>query len=718
MTRLSGDNRRSLLAIALLLFVTNHDCIASIPSEELSELDESALRDWLRTTYEKGVDPSSQLSAEGGTVADDGNGNNDDVEGNESEAGTGTKVAEMKNGSEDDIVETEVKESEPSMATTKEGQDGKNISSVDRSDSDQNDATDSQPAETKRDAKVETTIKDQLVPGISDEKMIDDGKNTTDSKVSSHGNDPLVDSDQKVKNLTSPVANIPEIEMEQNNSEDATNTTKDESAEIVSEASTENVTDPTMEPSSSTDPVDDTGNADPAIADTTTPETDAEIVNGTFAATPSSTNETTAPVQIDDTTTQGNVTDVQMDGSTDGGEKEKAKKNKKTKEEGNKEGKQKVEEKEEMKEEGKEETKEEEKKEKKSPKKGSLADFFNKGNEKDKKRRAMYDNATKEKPEPETSTKTEPESAPMKDTKEPEVPKDATMTTETVQAEPETVNIDAKTNEIISSEEEPEPTNTTVTTIKQPANETESIVLDVDDKEYGYTTIWGKKRNLETVDKFLPPDAQDTTGEGNSSSTDGGSTGDSGSANATNDGMANGTMSEIRDANALFVEGLDDIDKFFQKVDAPDELEPGAIGSSLQEILVGQGVQILRKRAMMIVERIRKFFTRAPDGSFVLVTREEFEVASRVVLRGLQEGWSRIQKFVDDVFDQDNDNDELTESFVFDQDQNKIMAMKQKLEAQQRGSAAGGSGAFADGNTLSENGKLEELLRKQMAGSR
>ena len=339
MTRLSGDNRRSLLAIALLVFVTNHDCIASIPSEELSELDESALRDWLRTTYEKGVDPSSQLSAEGGTVADDGNGNNDDVEGNESEAGTGTKVAEMKNGSEDDIVETEVKESEPSMATTKERQDGKNFSVVDKSDSDQNDAIDSQPAETKRDAKVETTIKDQLVPGISDEKMIDDGKNTTDSKVSSHGNDPLVDSDQKVKNLTSPVANIPEIEMEQNNSEDATNTTKDESAEIVSEASTENVTDPTMEPPSSTDPVDDTGNADPATADTTTPETDAEIVNGTFAATPSSTNETTAPVQIDDTTTQGNVTDVQMDGSTDGGEKEKAKKNKKTKEEGNKEGK-------------------------------------------------------------------------------------------------------------------------------------------------------------------------------------------------------------------------------------------------------------------------------------------------------------------------------------------------------------------------------------------
>jgi len=52
-----------------------------------------------------------------------------------------------------------------------------------------------------------------------------------------------------------------------------------------------------------------------------------------------------------------------------------------------------------------------------------------------------------------------------------------------------------------------------------------------------------------------------------------------------------------RDANRLFVDGLDEIDKLFESVDVPDELDVGADGSSMQDVLVGQGLKIAWKRA-------------------------------------------------------------------------------------------------------------------------
>jgi len=56
------------------------------------------------------------------------------------------------------------------------------------------------------------------------------------------------------------------------------------------------------------------------------------------------------------------------------------------------------------------------------------------------------------------------------------------------------------------------------------------------------------------------------------------------------------TNNNNRDANRQFVTGLDEIDKLFESVEVPDELDVGADGSSMQDVLVGQGLKILWKR--------------------------------------------------------------------------------------------------------------------------
>eukprot|EP00550_Attheya_septentrionalis_P007451 CAMPEP_0198296138 /NCGR_PEP_ID=MMETSP1449-20131203/31120_1 /TAXON_ID=420275 /ORGANISM="Attheya septentrionalis, Strain CCMP2084" /LENGTH=878 /DNA_ID=CAMNT_0043996659 /DNA_START=141 /DNA_END=2777 /DNA_ORIENTATION=- len=48
--------------------------------------------------------------------------------------------------------------------------------------------------------------------------------------------------------------------------------------------------------------------------------------------------------------------------------------------------------------------------------------------------------------------------------------------------------------------------------------------------------------------------------------------------------------------NREFVEGLDDLHKLMEEVDPPDEMDVGAAGSSIQEVLMGQGTKIISKR--------------------------------------------------------------------------------------------------------------------------
>ncbi|KAL7479960.1 hypothetical protein ACHAW6_005675 [Cyclotella cf. meneghiniana] len=64
------------------------------------------------------------------------------------------------------------------------------------------------------------------------------------------------------------------------------------------------------------------------------------------------------------------------------------------------------------------------------------------------------------------------------------------------------------------------------------------------------------------------------------------------------------------DANREFVTGLDEIDKLFESVSPPDELDVGADGSSIQDVLVGQGLKIIFKRAKSFGSSVKERFEK------------------------------------------------------------------------------------------------------------
>jgi len=64
-------------------------------------------------------------------------------------------------------------------------------------------------------------------------------------------------------------------------------------------------------------------------------------------------------------------------------------------------------------------------------------------------------------------------------------------------------------------------------------------------------------------------------------------------------------LTSFKDANREFVTGLDEIEKLFESVEVPDELDVGADGSSMQDVLVGQGLKIIWKRAKNFSTRIK-----------------------------------------------------------------------------------------------------------------
>uniref|UniRef100_A0A7S3Q4R2 Uncharacterized protein n=1 Tax=Chaetoceros debilis TaxID=122233 RepID=A0A7S3Q4R2_9STRA len=60
------------------------------------------------------------------------------------------------------------------------------------------------------------------------------------------------------------------------------------------------------------------------------------------------------------------------------------------------------------------------------------------------------------------------------------------------------------------------------------------------------------------------------------------------------------------EVNDEYITGLDDLHKFLEEVDAPDELDLGATGKSIQDVLVGQGAQILKTRVIKGFQLIRR----------------------------------------------------------------------------------------------------------------
>jgi hypothetical protein len=73
---------------------------------------------------------------------------------------------------------------------------------------------------------------------------------------------------------------------------------------------------------------------------------------------------------------------------------------------------------------------------------------------------------------------------------------------------------------------------------------------------------------------------------------------------------SNGNSSNKRSVNTQFVEGLDDIHKLFEGV---DPLDVGAAGSSMQEVLMGQGTRIVIKRVSMAFRAVRNGFVQTRD---------------------------------------------------------------------------------------------------------
>jgi hypothetical protein len=120
------------------------------------------------------------------------------------------------------------------------------------------------------------------------------------------------------------------------------------------------------------------------------------------------------------------------------------------------------------------------------------------------------------------------------------------------------------------------------------------------------------------------------------------------------------------DVNSDFVEGLDDIDKFFEGVDPPDELDVGASGTSIQEVLMGKGKQILVKKILQLSHGIRSgwkkvcssvgnVFSRGDDNGIntSTVSEENFKIQDlpKTVWEVGKRSAERLLNFMDVVID-------------------------------------------------------------------
>lgn len=84
-------------------------------------------------------------------------------------------------------------------------------------------------------------------------------------------------------------------------------------------------------------------------------------------------------------------------------------------------------------------------------------------------------------------------------------------------------------------------------------------------------------------------------------------------------------------ANDEFVRGLDDLHKFLEEVDPPDELDVGASGLSIQEVLLGQGVTIIRTRVQKSLEHLQR--------------------SLRILKSKGTNQWNKLKDIIDDNFD-------------------------------------------------------------------
>ena len=149
--------------------------------------------------------------------------------------------------------------------------------------------------------------------------------------------------------------------------------------------------------------------------------------------------------------------------------------------------------------------------------------------------------------------------------------------------------------------------------------------------------------------------------------------------------------------NEEFVSGLDDLDKFMEEVDPPDELDVGAGGKSIQEIIMGQGAQIIKTRVRKGLHQLKKIQRQTKDriDDTKKVLDERVEHALIAIKDSKSEGGNlrkaiilvvhkiiyQVKELMDDLginFDGNNGNDEDQYSpIVIDDDE--IAEMRRKV---------------------------------------
>lgn len=131
-----------------------------------------------------------------------------------------------------------------------------------------------------------------------------------------------------------------------------------------------------------------------------------------------------------------------------------------------------------------------------------------------------------------------------------------------------------------------------------------------------------------------------------------------------NDGTKDGTTT-----NDL-IEGLDDIDKFFQSVDPPDELDVGAAsGSSMQELIMGKSREILVKRVITwyrFLVRVfqttkekflkQSFLSRGTSFKNNWLQEHDWNATAHSFMTIITNTIEIIVAFFDDLMDRDDDN--------------------------------------------------------------
>eukprot|EP00977_Amphora_coffeiformis_P002975 scaffold569_cov165-Amphora_coffeaeformis.AAC.8 len=138
-----------------------------------------------------------------------------------------------------------------------------------------------------------------------------------------------------------------------------------------------------------------------------------------------------------------------------------------------------------------------------------------------------------------------------------------------------------------------------------------------------------------------------------------------------------------------FVDGLDDIDKLFEDVDPPDELDIASFGSSMQEILTGRAIHIARKRLMMGVEFVKKSFVKtkvvvvkrftSEDGRIRLMTKDELKQAGHTTVKVLKKSYTFVKELVVDLLVSGEEETGTDESIILGDIQEQLQKQKRAV---------------------------------------